>query len=336
MPLADPVAVAVPVRDEAALLPGLLDALARQTGAPAFTLCLFFDNCRDASAERVASLADGLPYPIRSARCDRGGEPNAGLARRQAMALAETVARDGILLTTDADGAPAPDWIAANLSALKAADVVAGRILRQPGAPSAMQDRLEAYYDRLHALRRSLDPVPWDAHPGHHWTSGASLAMRAASYRRLGGFAAVPSGEDAALGDAAARAGLRVRRDAAVVVHTSARRAGRAGGGLATTLAAFDAAGGMPTVAHPDDEAWRYRMHAHARLLHGTGGYDALAAELRLPLAEVDQVAAECRNGEAFAARIVGAPPGGMRAVGLGHAERAIAALEQSGWRGAA
>ena len=40
------------------------------------------------------------------------------------------------------------------------------------------------------------------------------------------------------------------------------------------------------------------------------------------------QVAGECANGEAFAARIVGSPPGGLRSVPLAQAETILAELE--------
>ncbi len=318
-------AVAVPVRDEAERLPSLLRALAAQVGAPPFTLCLHLDNCRDGSAGVVAAMAPSLPFAIRTGQCHRGLAPNAGQARRAATALAATVAPGGVLLTTDADSQPAPDWIAATLAGLAKADIVASRIERGTGPASAEQDRVERYYHGLHAARRRLDPVPWEATATHHWTSGASLALRAADYGALGGFAPVPSGEDAALADAAARAGLRLRRDGAVVVRTSARRLGRARHGFAATLAALDE-GQLPLVHHPDDELWRYGRHAEARRLHGSGRFDALAATLALPRDEVERVAAECVNAEAFAARIVGVPPAGMRLVTLPHAELLLAA----------
>lgn len=330
------IAVGVPVRNELARLPDLLDALARQIGAPAFTLCLFFDNCTDGSVELVRLRAAGLPFPIRTRRGDGRGPPNAGLARGRAMALAAAAAPNGILLTTDGDGEPAPDWIAANLASLVVADLVAGRILRGAGLPCPQQDRMEAYYDRLHDLRRALDPVAWEGQPTHHWTSGASLAMHAATYRALGGFAPLANGEDAALCDAAARASFRVRRDAGVVVSTSARRQGRAAGGFAAALAAFDAADRLPAITHPEDEAWRFRMHAEARPRHGSGDYTRLAHRLGIPLAEVARVAAGCRGGEGFAARIVGTPPGGARTVRLDHAERLLSILEQAQLQGAA
>lgn len=329
------VAVAVPVRNEAERLPRLLAALAAQEHAPPFTLCLFFDNCTDGSAAAVAASASALPYRVVTDCCDRGMAPNAGRARRRSCDLALATAADGIVLTTDADSEPARDWIAASLAGLRHADVVAGRIVRESIDVSPWQDRLEDYYDRLQALRRALDPVGWEAPVTHHWTSAASLAMSARAYRELGGFRPLASGEDAALGDSAARHGLRLRRDAAVVVRTSARRSGRVEGGFAATLAALDAAPRPPSVAHPDDEAWRYRLQAEARRLHGSGAEAGLAPALSLPPAEIERVTAECRNGEAFAARIVGAPPGGMRQVPLPRAAMLLA-LQEARLAGAA
>lgn len=330
------VAIAVPVRNEAERLPNLLDALARQVGAPPFTLVLFFDNCDDDGPAIVDQRAPALPFPIVTGRCDTGAPPNAGLARQRAMALALSLAPGGVLMTTDADSLPASDWISANLAGLMRADVVAGRILHGFDHAASPQARLEGYYDRLHALRRRIDPVPWEAVETHHWTSAASLAMRSDVYRESGGFPPFTHGEDAALADAAARRGFVLRRDARVRVSTSARRTGRAIGGFASHLAALDEADQPPIVSHPEDEAWRYALHAEARRRHGGGDYGPLAAPLRLPLAEMCAVAAECVNGEAYAARIVGAPPGGMRHVTLAHAEQLLAGLERDDLEGAA
>jgi len=331
-----PVVVGIPVRNEVERLPRLLSALAAQEGAPHLTICLFFDNCDDGSAELVRDLAPTLPFTVATECCDAGAPPNAGAARARAMAVAERLATGGTLLTTDADSQPDPGWIAANLRALKSADIVAGRITRAGDRGSDMHDRVAAYYDRLHALRRVLDPVPWEARESHHWTSAASLAFRTATYRALGGFPPVPNGEDAAFADTAARAGQRLRRDAAAVVCTSGRRTGRAERGFAAALSRLDSADLAPAMAHPDDEAWRFRQHASARAAHHANSCDALAAALGLTLREIRQVAAECANGEAFAARIVGAPPGGMRTVPLAHAEVLLTALEHTGLEGAA
>lgn len=329
------VAIAVPIRNERDRLPHLLQALADQAGAPPFTLCCFFDSCTDGSAELVATLAPRLRYAVHSACVGAGGAPNAGAARGQAMALALRAASNGILLTTDADGEPAPDWIAANLAALQSADIVAGRIERGSGAASQRQDRIEAYYHRLHLMRRTIDPVMWEPATSHHWASGASLALHAETYRTLGGFPPQANGEDAALCDIAERRGLRVRRDAAISVRTSARRHGRADNGFAAALRALDR-GEMPTITHPEDEIWRFRRQAEARRLHGSGDYARLADMLGLCPTEVAQVAAECSNGTAFAARIVGAPPQGLRAMPFDVADRMLSQLEQPPLSGAA
>jgi GT2 family glycosyltransferase len=332
----DGIAVGVPVRNEVERLPRLLAALARQRSAPPFVVALFFDNCDDGSIALVSQLAPTLPFAVVSDCSHAGGPPNAGAARRRAMALALRHVPAGILLTTDADSAPAEDWVTTNLAGLAASDIVAGRIVRPAERTPDLQDRIAAYYDRLHEMRRAIDPVPWESDDSHHWTSAASLAFRSATYRALDGFPAVGRGEDAAFADAAARAGYRLRRDAAAIVCTSGRRVGRAQGGFADGLSALDHAHLPPDTTHPDDEAWRFAMQAGARAAFASGEYATLARPLALPLAEIRKVAEECANGEAFAARIVGAPPGGLRSVSLPHAEALLAALVQGELEGAA
>ena len=320
--------VCVPVRNEATLLPRFLDALATQRGAGAFTLCMLFDGCDDDSAGIVVARSAKLPFRVVTADVS-SGEPNAGLARKRAMALGLSVLRDdAMIVSTDADSVPDPDWVAANRAALDVADVAAGRVVRSGGVPNPVQDRVEAYYDALFALRRAIDPLPWEARQTHHYTSGASLAFRAAAYRQLGGFEPLPSAEDARLVDAAHRAGLRVRRDAAIRVETSARRVGRAVDGLADHLRRLDAGEAQATMAHPDDMVWRYRYHANARTAWAKPvAYPALAAALERDLAEVVGIAADAANAEAFAMQVVPGIPGGERTVSLGDAEIALAAL---------
>ena len=327
------VAVCVPVRDEAVLLPRLLAALAAQDVARDVhvTLCFALDACTDASAAIVASAADAFAYPVRSVALPPA-EPNAGRARRAALALGQRAAPGAALLTTDADSVPARDWIAANLRALDAADVVAGRIARDGVFADAMQDRLERYYDALYAARRFIDPVPWEAPATHHCAAGASLAFRASAYAALGGFAEIRSGEDALIVDEAHRAGLRVRRDAAVRVETSSRRTGRAVGGLADHLRQL---ADWPTrdairVSHPERAAWQYAGHAAARRAFGRldeATLATLAAKIAREPASVRETAAASPNAEAFAMRVVPGHPAGERPVGLDEAELALARL---------
>ncbi len=341
IPAHAPVAVCVPVRDERTLLPRLLDALDRQVGTdPARVhLCLFFDGCEDDGValvrERAAAMASHIAVEVGA----RAPEPNAGRARAAAMGLGTACLADladAVLLTTDADSAPRPDWIVTACRALQSADIVTGRIVREHSERDTLQARIETYYDRLYALRRTIDPVAWEPQGGHHFTAGANLGFRSRAYRALGGFASRPSGEDALIVDEAGRAGLRVRRDARVVVETSSRRDGRAQGGLATALSAFDsdavAASGV-IVAHPADAAWQWHAQAQARAAFepsGEPGVRALLAQaLGLKPDHILGVARDCPNAEAFAMRIAPTVPGGERRVSLGVAERALAALER-------
>lgn len=318
------------MRNEAALLPRLLDALAVQQGNHGFELCLLLDSCTDASEAIVRARAGTLPFAVTIATA-LSAEPNAGRARRQAMetGLSRVTGARSLIISTDADTVPDPHWLSANRHALGIADIAAGSVERAGGQACATQDRIEAYYDALYALRRAIDPVAWEAADTHHYTSAASLAFRANAYRALGGFAAVGRGEDGQIVDAARRAGLRVRQDAAIRVRTSARRHGRAIGGLAEHLRWLDAGVGEPVVTHPDDAAWRYRGYAAARHAWPTIGAArvGLAALMGCDIGHIDRVAADVPNAEAFATRVVPEVPGGERLVPLAEAEAALARL---------
>ncbi len=260
----------------------------------------------------------------------QGSAANVGAARDAAMRLgiAALGPSSGILLTTDADSRPRPDWLHATIAALDHADLVAGDVIRRTGRSDADQDRIEHYYARLFTLRRHVDPVEWEAPQTHHRASGANMAMRAEVYVALGGFAPLTSGEDARLVDDASRAGLRVRRDAGSVVYTSARRSGRAPGGLATALCALDRDGiGHVRVTHPADQLWQYRNHALARHAYASGDLGLLCDAIGLGTDHLLGVARDCPNGEAFAMRVVPTAPGGMRQVPLATAEIALTAL---------
>ena len=238
-----------------------------------------------------------------------------------------------IIISTDADTVPGPDWLSANRRALDRADIATGSIQRIDGNASATQDRLEAFYDALYAARRVIDPVSWETSETHHYTSAASMAFRANVYRSLGGFTPIAHGEDGQIVDAAQRAGLRVSRDAAIRVQTSARRYGRAVGGLADHLRKLDTHVAEPLVAHPEDLAWRYHRHAAARRAWGNISTvrGTLASLLGCELGHIDRIAADAVNAEAFATRVVPDVPGGERMTPLAEAEAALAQLCRQG-----
>ena len=136
---------------------------------------------------------------------------NAGVARRLAMDRArQFLGRSGALLTTDADSLPEKPWIAENLRQLAIRDaLVCGRIefdkLEVAALPPGTLEsgRSETHYKSIALeLDSLLDPDPLNPWPHHGQTSGASLAMRASTYDRIGGLPIVPCGEDRALAKA--------------------------------------------------------------------------------------------------------------------------------------
>lgn len=328
-------AICIPVRNEQEGLPDLLAGLAAQACEGLETIaCFYLDGCTDGSETILRRAAADFPHRIVIAPSVAKGAPNAGRARRAAMALGLAQLDDSagaVLLTTDADSRAASGWLDAARRALAIADVVAGRIERRGGSADAVQCRLERYLDRLHAYRRMVDPVGWECAVGHHFAGGANLAFRASVYARLGGFRPLPCGEDATMLDDASRAGFRVRRDPALLVETSSRRHGRAPGGLADALLELERIG-MPQVAHPAGPAWQYRAQAAARAafrhLADRQARTRFGAMIGLDGEHVLGVGRDCPNAEAFAMRIVPVAPGGERAVPLPEAEDALALLE--------
>lgn len=322
------VAICIPARNEAASLTALLASLAAlDRGAARTVVCVHLDSCDDGSAAVLAQAAAGFPLPLLVSEGEQP-QPNAGRARAAAMALGLAQLRasaNALLLCTDADSRPRRDWLLAAMRALAVSDIAAGRVLSDAGG---LQARVERYYDRLHAYRRAIDPVPWEPLKATHHGGAANLAVRASAYRALGGFAWLPAGEDARLLDDAARAGFRVRRDPAMVVETSARRTGRAPGGLADALRALDVTG-LPQLQHPGAAAWQYQRHAAARAAFG-GDLRQVAALIGVPTAQLDEIARDCPNAEAFATRAGPAAPDADRRVSLPDAERALDELERA------
>ena len=311
-------AVCIPVRNEQDSLPALIDILSDQVRAFDCRLvgCFYLDSCTDNSAAILEQARASAPFEIRISEGLATPESNAGRARRLAFDLGLAAlehAPDAVLLTTDADSLPAADWLPANLDALVHADIVAGEIRQSDTGFSHHHARVERYFNRLHQLNRAVDPVPWEAPATHHYAGGASLAMTASTYARLGGFQDHPRGEDALLIETAAWHGLRVRRDARVGVVTSTRRVGRVDLGFAAHLRGLDETESTDEimVADPRVAIAQYRRHAYARQVFRVAGkaeLAAFAAELGQPPKTVQAVHDASPNAEAFAMRIVERP----------------------------
>lgn len=242
--------VAIPARNEAALLPRLIAALARQTVTRwlpgRLEVVVVLNNTTDGSREALRAaegltpeldlIVEDIAYPAQHA--------HVGTARRRAMAIAARLRPTGVLLTTDADAVPADDWIEANLRAIAGgADLVGGRITGDPEEEARFGPGFRRRA-RLHARHRALrdelaaliDPLPHDPWPRHQDHTGASLATRAEVHDALGGIDALPFREDLAFVAKARAAGYRLVHPLDVRVMVSARTQGRAPGGMADCL----------------------------------------------------------------------------------------------------
>jgi GT2 family glycosyltransferase len=247
--------IIIPAKDEAASLPATLAALAAQVdlqGQPwpanSFEVIVLANNCHDATADVVRAQARRFPNLHVAELCLPPAQAHVGRARRllmdEACARLEQVGQPGgLILSTDADTQVAPSWLACNLAAMAAgAEAVGGRILTRPDEPRALpvvrrtQLRDAAYYLLRARLESQLDPDPADPWPRHHQHFGASLALRARTYRRVGGLPEVRFLEDEALWQALRRHDVPVRHCPAVRVFTSGRHEGRVEVGLSWQL----------------------------------------------------------------------------------------------------
>ncbi|PZU07152.1 MAG: glycosyl transferase family 2 [Sphingobium sp.] len=285
--------VCVPSRNEAERLPILLRSLAEQDCEAPVHVQICVNNSHDGSVDRVCTAAqkhadrlvihlDEIDFPPETA--------NAGTARRRAMGLGLhrlSCLDTGVLLTTDADARLPSHWISANLAAIsRGADLVGGRILldRSEAVPQhvvRLRAMLDSYWEEVREIEDTIDPLPHDPPPRHGDHTGASLAIRAATYIAAGGVPPIETGEDRALVSSALATGAHLAHPMDVWVEVSARTVGRAVGGMADYLRRLQAG--------PDDgpylpplEAWRDLAEWRCALRQEQDGDRRIAVEERL------------------------------------------------------
>lgn len=297
------IAIGIPVRNEAKSLPDLLHALATQTVGPgAITACFLLDGCDDESGTILAQHAAQMPFEIVIDTLPFG-PPNAGRARAASMRLCLQVLDDhpdAVILTTDGDTSPAPDWVERSWLALETVDVVAGHILRRRRQPGTWRTRMEDYFMDLHTVRRALDPIEYDPLPSHPSLGGASLGFRTKVYRALGGFAEYIRGEDIELVGRCRKEGYRVRHDSSVRVLTSDRLIGRVPGGLADELKSQTMLNAPPYVPDPIVMMRHYETQAVLRRAFETGEFARASHQLGLCPDHLEDVADFARTSDAF------------------------------------
>ena len=289
-----PFCVCVPARNETTRLPIRLDALAAQTIAGRIPVAVCINNSEDDSVSTVQDLAArhaGRLDIVSESRTFPPALAHAGSARGHAMEMGyrSLDGARGVLISTDADCRPPPGWIAANLAAMDSgADIVGGRIVLDDAEPIdpvivAMRARFDDYWAAVRAIEDAIDPSPHDPPPRHGDHNGASIAIDAALYRKIGGVPAIASGEDRSMVVAAIAAGGRLVHPPAVWTRVSARTDGRAAGGMAIAMAELAATvdqGNDPWV--PGYDHWRARAiwRRAERSAHGVAAMLALEADL--------------------------------------------------------
>lgn len=264
------VCVIVPVRNEAELLEGCLNALAYQIdfqGQPLdfkrYEVILLVNNCSDNSAaiayhfshqhpelrlhiiERMLPPAEAYIGRVRQMLMDEAYH------RLACLGLAGLGTRHGVIASTDGDTKVSPTWIAATLLELaQGVDAVGGRIVADSVSCEALDPQVrmrylrgDYYHQLMVELEAYLDDNPHDCWPRHAQHYGASLAVTAQTYQKAGGMPAVRTPEDVAFYRALLRVGARFRHSPLVQVTTSARQTVRTVGGFATQLNEWAAIG---------------------------------------------------------------------------------------------
>jgi Glycosyl transferase family 2 len=238
-----PVVAAVPVKNEEVQIGVCLQSLCDQT-RKLDRLVLLLNNCTDTTADICRQFQDrfhGIEIYEVTLRSPRA---SAGEARRRALELARSGARETIILTTDADAILPSTWVEQNMRDIAAgADAVCGMAEIHACDAAIIPYTLHEDDQRETFLLSILDeivsllaPDKFDPWPRHQQQSGASIAVRSSVLDFAGGLPRVASGEDRALIDALRLIDARIRHAPDILVRVSGRLEGRAAGGMAETI----------------------------------------------------------------------------------------------------
>ncbi|MBE9060879.1 glycosyltransferase family 2 protein [cf. Phormidesmis sp. LEGE 11477] len=290
-PLADcRVSVIIPVRNEAENLPAVIQALANQVDSRgdvlspnSYETLVLANNCTDNTVEVAKQLS--ACYPLLQLQIVQASLPKeiAHVGKARQMAMDEAYRRlsligrqNRIIASTDGDTQVASNWISALLNEFdKGVDAVGGRIITCRSRTLDIDPKVSLYYLRhiAHAyisaqMECSLDPQMHDCWPRHFQYYGANMAISAEMYGHVGGLPLVKDEEDVALYQRLRLADAKIRHSPDVRVFTSARRVGRATGGLAElleTLTNASQTGQTVLVESPEITEGRILIRRHLR-----------------------------------------------------------------------
>ncbi len=237
------VSVVVPARNEEALIQPCLTALANQIclSPEEYEVLLVLDGCTDGTADEAKKFA--AKHPELRLHTLEGPAKGSGHARHVGMETACSRLLSlhnpaGLIATTDADTVVAENWLQAQLTAVESGSkAIGGRItLADDGTlPPQLADW---HAERGRERHRKLLAAPDTRSITEHWQfSGASLALTAGIYRKVGGLEPLFALEDEHLERVLRSHGIPIDRLLSVQVTTSARLVGRATQGLSHDLA---------------------------------------------------------------------------------------------------
>ncbi len=236
-------AIVVPARNEARRIAACLESLAAQDTDTRPVVCLCVNNTVDRTAAIALEVARraGLALVCLDTTITAGG---VGRARRIGHRLIRRISpKVRAILSTDADCVADPGWVRAMENGLRTAPAVLGRIDVAAAELDALPPRfhaqaaIEAAYLKLSMEFERLMAEPSRAAIGLNTAGGANLGVDARIYSHVGGFRALPCGEDRDLVDRIIRAGHAPIRVPGAVVVASMRATGRAPGGMAAAIA---------------------------------------------------------------------------------------------------
>ena len=216
------VVVVVPAHNEFAALSRSVGAIRTAAIAAAVptSIVVVLDACDDESADLAGQFGPDVHFVTVDER-------NVGAARAAGFRYAKSelggVGERTWYATTDADTEVGLDWLVRQLGS--SADMVLG-LVRVGQWRNHSQEAAELYEARYRAEA-----------PRHQHIHGANMGFRSEVYWRVGGFAALASGEDVDLVERFRVGGFDVQSDNQLWVTTSDRRRGRAPGGFADHLA---------------------------------------------------------------------------------------------------
>ncbi|MGK2901674.1 MAG: glycosyltransferase [Mycobacterium sp.] len=229
----DEVCVVIPAHDEQDLLGDCLGSvlgaareLRRRDPQVRCHVIVVLDDCADASAD-IVTRSGAIAVEVH--------HQNVGAARRDgvriALARSHSRPRQIWLASTDADCQVPIDWLTGFVDAADSGYHLVAGMVRASGELTPAE---QWAWNQNHEYTE-----------GHPHVHGANLGIRADVYARLGGWRALPTGEDVDLVRRAERLpGLPILRSARQPVATSFRRVGRAPSGFAEYLSSLAGTGG--------------------------------------------------------------------------------------------